>query len=176
MSLNDRELGVGKGVDVHSGVANPTTSSTHADPLASNFVRFSFSWPVTVIMLISTQVSDPTTDQVGAGASANFTGHEQAARTFKQTAGVVEGRPGIIESTNIDPLNENSNKGDGWTNATRTPGSDQRSSAGGVLSGAANAAYGAAGVASGAAKYAYGHATGDEATKQAGSEAVWGKQ
>ena len=48
---------------------------------------------------------------MGAGAGPGFDGHEQAARNFSQTAGVVEGRPGIIESTNIDPLNENSNKG-----------------------------------------------------------------
>ena len=41
----------------------------------------------------------------------NFDGDKQAARTFKQTAGVIEGRPGILETTNIDPLNENSNKG-----------------------------------------------------------------
>ena len=47
----------------------------------------------------------------GAGAGDNFDGDKQAARTFKETAGVVEGRPGIIETTNIDPLNENSNKG-----------------------------------------------------------------
>ncbi|KAK1232963.1 hypothetical protein PQX77_003877 [Marasmius sp. AFHP31] len=37
-----------------------------------------------------------------------------------QQAGVVEARPGIIESSNIDPLNENSNKDDGWANAKST--------------------------------------------------------
>ena len=59
------------------------------------------------------QVTDPTDETLGAGAAGNFnfTGHKEAARNFSQTAGVVEGRPGIIESTNIDPLNENSNKG-----------------------------------------------------------------
>ncbi|KAI0059088.1 hypothetical protein BV25DRAFT_1809609 [Artomyces pyxidatus] len=154
MSLNDRELGVGKGVDVHPGVANPTASNTHSDPLSSNFV------------------TDPTASDFGAGAGPNFQGHKQAARTLKETSGVVEGRPGIIESTNIDPLNENSNKDDGWANATRTPGSD---SSGGVLSGAAGAAYGAANAAAGAAKYAYGHVAGDEQTKKAGSDALFGK-
>lgn len=59
----------------------------------------------------SAQVTDPTTDSFGAGVGSNFTGHEDAARNFRKTAGVVEGRPGIVESTNIDPLNENSNKG-----------------------------------------------------------------
>lgn len=41
MSLNDKDvtLGGNKGVDLHPGVANPTASSTHADPLAANFVR-----------------------------------------------------------------------------------------------------------------------------------------
>ena len=57
------------------------------------------------------QVTDPTDETLGAGAAGNFTGHKEAARNFSQAAGVVEGRPGIIESTNIDPLNENSNKG-----------------------------------------------------------------
>jgi hypothetical protein len=61
------------------------------------------------------KVTDPTTDDLGAGAGANFDGHKQATRNFKETAGVVEGRPGVIESSNIDPLNENSNKG--WLDA-----------------------------------------------------------
>ena len=41
MSLNDKDLTLGgnKGVDHYPGVANPTASSTHTDPLASNFVR-----------------------------------------------------------------------------------------------------------------------------------------
>ena len=35
MSLNDTDVTIGgnKGVDVHPGVANPTISSTHANPL-----------------------------------------------------------------------------------------------------------------------------------------------
>lgn len=48
------------------------------------------------------------------------------------------------------------------------------------MSGAANTASSyaasAASVAAGAAKVAYGHVAGDEATKEAGKEAVWGKQ
>ncbi|KAJ8078625.1 hypothetical protein AAF712_001389 [Marasmius tenuissimus] len=43
----------------------------------------------------------------------------------KQQHGVVEARPGIIESSNIDPLNENSNKDDGWANATSTTNSGE---------------------------------------------------
>ena len=40
MSLNDTDvtLGGNRGVDLHPGVANPTISSTHADPLKANFV------------------------------------------------------------------------------------------------------------------------------------------
>ena len=34
-----------------------------------------------------------------------------AKKAMYAEAGVIEARPGIIESTNIDPLNENSNKG-----------------------------------------------------------------
>ena len=61
--------------------------------------------------IITRQVTDPTSETRGAGAGANFTGDADAARNFKQTAGVVEGRPGIIESTHIDPLSEHSNDG-----------------------------------------------------------------
>lgn len=139
-------------------------------------------------------MEDPTTDSVGAGAGSNFAGHEDAARNFRQTAGVVEGRPGIIESANIDPLNENSNKGelplprlhasdgaddscvdDGWANASST-GTGIGATASTAASTAAGAAMSAANMAAGAARMAYGHAVGDEAAKQAGKEAVWGKQ
>ncbi|KAH9929641.1 hypothetical protein B0H21DRAFT_109906 [Amylocystis lapponica] len=161
MALNDKDMSLGgnKGVDLHPGVANPTTSSTHADPLAANFV------------------TDPTTDELGAGAGSNFTGHKEAARNFSATAGVVEGRPGIIKSTNIDPLNENSNKYDGWANASQTRSeSDGHDGTSSAYDTAASYASGAASVASGAAQMAYGHVVGDEASKQAGKEAVWGKQ
>ena len=51
-------------------------------------------------------MDDPTTEEKAAGAGPNFQGHIQAAKNFKGTAGVIEGRPGIIESTHIDPLRE----------------------------------------------------------------------
>jgi uncharacterized protein YjbJ (UPF0337 family) len=41
---------------------------------------------------------------------------------------------------------------------------------------ATSAASSAANMAAGAAKLAYGHATGDEASKRAGAEAVWGQE
>jgi len=155
MSLNDKDvtLGGNKAVDQYPGVANPTTASVHPDPLAANLV------------------TDPTTEEFGAGVGGNFMGHKEAARNFSKTSGVVEGRPGIIESTNIDPLNENSNKDDGWANVSQTgPASaDARGTATGYVSSAA-------GVAAGAARLAYGHVAGDEQAKQAGKEAVWGKE
>ncbi|GJE98144.1 hypothetical protein PsYK624_143660 [Phanerochaete sordida] len=159
MSMNDKDstLYGARGVDVYPGVANPTESSRNDDPLQANFV------------------TDPTTDSFGAGAPSNFTGHEDAARNFRQTAGVVEGRPGIIESTNIDPLNENSNKDDGWANA-RSTGTGIGAAASSVASTATSTAMSAANMAAGAARMAYGHAVGDEQAKQAGKEAVWGKQ
>ncbi|ESK93053.1 hypothetical protein Moror_8956 [Moniliophthora roreri MCA 2997] len=102
MALNDKPMR-NMGTDVHPGVANPTAHSNNSDPMQDNFV------------------TDPTTDDRGAGAGPNFEGDRMAARNFKQTAGVIEGRPGIIETTNIDPLNENSNKDDGWANAKSNP-------------------------------------------------------
>ena len=47
MSLNDTDVTIGgnKGVDVHPGVANPTISSTHANPLKANFVSHSTFMP-----------------------------------------------------------------------------------------------------------------------------------
>jgi hypothetical protein len=61
--------------------------------------------------MVTLQADDPTNPEVGAGAGSNFRGDEDAAKLFKDTAGVVEGRPGIIESTGLDPLIESSNKG-----------------------------------------------------------------
>ncbi|KAI0654771.1 hypothetical protein C8Q70DRAFT_894382, partial [Cubamyces menziesii] len=128
MSLNDTDatLGGNRGVSLHPGVANPTASSTHDNPLAANFVN------------------DPTTGARGAGAGDNFTGHREARRNFSQSAGVVEGRPGIIETTNIDPLNEDSNKDDGWANARSSSTSTSASGVGAALSGTAQTAYNAA--------------------------------
>ncbi|KAI5899689.1 uncharacterized protein SCHCODRAFT_02605840 [Schizophyllum commune H4-8] len=152
MSVNDKQLNQGFGADVYPGSANPTSSSNHANPMRNNFV------------------DDPTTASRGAGAGPNFDGDRQAQRNFSQTAGVVEGRPGIIESSHIDPLSETANKDDGWANATQTP----RTQAG-IAGTAKNIATSAATVASGTAQAAYGFAMGDEQAKKAGKEAVFGK-
>ncbi|KAH9484325.1 hypothetical protein JR316_0003806 [Psilocybe cubensis] len=102
MALNDQNIlqQSGMGANTYPGIANPTPSSGAVDPTASNFVN------------------DPTTATRGAGAGLNFEGHKNAKQNLRDAAGVVEARPGIIETTNIDPLNENSNKDDGWANAT----------------------------------------------------------
>ncbi|KAI0668513.1 hypothetical protein C8Q78DRAFT_1047498 [Trametes maxima] len=161
MSLNDKDvtLGANTAVDPYPGVANPTASSTHADPLAANFV------------------TDPTTEALGAGAPNDFAGHKEVQRNFGKSAGVVEGRPGIIESTNIDPLNENSNKDDGWANAQSSR--ERLSSAGSSLGSAAQATYntatsvvsGAASVVSGVGQSAYRRiVAGDEKARRSGKE------
>ena len=75
---------------------------------------------------------------------------------------------------------------DGWANA-RSAGtgigsteteidSTTSSTASSAATMAANATMSAANMAAGAARMAYGHAMGDEASKQAGKEAIWGKQ
>ncbi|KAI0928012.1 hypothetical protein AcW1_005393 [Taiwanofungus camphoratus] len=93
MSLNDKDTtpGGNNGVDLYPGVANPTTSSTHANPRSQFCNR-----------------PDIQRNRARAATLA------EAARNFSKTAGVVEGRPGIIETSNIGPLNENSNINDGW--------------------------------------------------------------
>ncbi|THH27065.1 hypothetical protein EUX98_g7131 [Antrodiella citrinella] len=158
MSLNDKDTTLygSHGVDAYPGVANPTKSSQNSDPLAANFV------------------TDPTTDEVGAGAGPNFAGGRDAARTFKQGAGVVEARPGIIESSHIDPLDENSSRDDSWANThpnSTGTGAGVGSTASGAMNTAASMTYNAAGVA----QMAYGTAVGDESHKKAGKETVWGK-
>lgn len=57
------------------------------------------------------QVIYPTDATIGAGAGPHFNGAHDAARNFSQSAGVCEGRLGIIELTHIDTLSESSKKG-----------------------------------------------------------------
>jgi len=153
MASNDRDptLGGPKAADVHPGVANPTSFST-GNPLAANFV------------------GNPTSQDKGAGAGANFQGGSQAARSLKQTSAVKEGSSGIIETTHIDPLRENS-KDDDFAKATQTPGSGNRQGLGQKAYDAANTASEMAG---GTAKTAYGTVTGDQAAKQAGKDSIYG--
>ena len=124
MSLNDTTIQATKGSTVYPGVANPHPCPD-ADPMEANFVgpplfaRRSASHHPLATVRTNNQVPDPTTETRGAGAGENFAGGRDAARalgqlqTDKKTAGsgVVEGRPGIIESTHIGPFDERSNDG-----------------------------------------------------------------
>ncbi|KAJ7709984.1 hypothetical protein B0H17DRAFT_1191112 [Mycena rosella] len=157
MALNDKNMPIGaQGVGVYPGVANPTSSSMPTNPMETNFV------------------TDPTSEERGAGAGPNFEGDKNAKRLFKETAGVVEGEPGIIESTNVHPLRPDSNDDDGWAHATVQPGSQNATT--NELKSEPGMVGKAASVATGGAKMAYGYATGNEEVKQAGAEAVYGKQ
>ncbi len=70
--------------------------------------------------------------------------------------------------------NSTINVDDGWANAAaRTTGPGITGAAWDTASGAASSA---ATMATGTARMAYGHIAGDEDAKQAGKEAVWGKQ
>jgi len=146
MALNDKNLPIGaQGVGVYPGVANPTSSSMPTNPMETNFV------------------TDPTSSDRGAGAGPNFEGDKQAKRLFKETAGVIESEPGIIESTNVHPLRPDSNDDDGWAHATVKPGSQNTSEpAPGVASQAANMA---TNMASKGAKMAYEAVYGTEEKK-----------
>jgi len=152
MALNDRDPTIGgfKSVDVHPGVANPTSFGGTGNPLAANFV------------------DNPTSQDKGAGAGPKFQGGSQAARSLKQTSAVKEGSSGIIETTHIDPLNDNPNKDDGFANGSQTPGSGNRQ---GLGQKAANTTSEKAG---GTAKAAYGTVTGDQAIKQTGKDSIYG--
>jgi len=88
MSLNDKDVSLGgaKGADVYPGVMNATSSSDTSNPMAQNFV------------------DDPTSTEKGAGAGATFAGGKDAKAALRAGAGVVEARPGIIDSSNIEPL------------------------------------------------------------------------
>jgi len=112
-------------------------------------------------------VTDPTTSERGAGAGPTFEGDKQAKRLFKETAGVIEGEPGIIESTNVHPLRPDSNDDDGWAHASGR--NNTTTTEPGITAKAAD-------IATGGAKMAYGYATGNEEVKQAGVDAVYGSK
>ena len=64
---------------------------------------------------------------------------------------------------------------DGWANV-RPSGTGIGATGSGALAAASSTASSAATMTTGAARMAYGHLAGDEAAKQAGKEAVWGKE
>jgi len=60
---------------------------------------------------VSNFIDNSAGNERGAGASKNFTGDRMAKKSMRAEAGVIESQLGIIETTNIDSLNQNSNKG-----------------------------------------------------------------
>jgi len=105
--FNDKSMKPGVSNDVWPGSANPTTRNAGGDTRAANFI------------------DDPTTGERGAGAPSNFTGDRAAKKAMLAQAGVIESQPGIIETTNIDPLNQDSNKDDGWAGHSNTKRPDK---------------------------------------------------
>jgi len=77
-----------KGADIYPGVMNATSSSDTSNPMTQNFVN------------------DPTSADKGSGAGDTFSGGRNAKNALNPQAGVVESRPGIIESSQIEPLDE----------------------------------------------------------------------
>ncbi|KAF9218403.1 hypothetical protein BS17DRAFT_762442 [Gyrodon lividus] len=127
MALNDRNPTLGE--DRGTNVPNPT----HTDP-----------------------VTEPSTKEKGAGARPAFKGDKDTRRSLKETASVVEGQSGIIESTHIDPLNEASNQGAGIGGDIATQGVKE------LLFN----------VTEGAANVAHGVAIGDKGITEAGKQAL----
>ncbi|KAG8997029.1 hypothetical protein FRB95_002091 [Tulasnella sp. JGI-2019a] len=65
---------------------NATSSSDTSNPMTQNFVDHA------------------TSSEVGAGARANFAGGKDAKATLRAASGVIEPRPGIVESSKTEPL------------------------------------------------------------------------
>ncbi|KAF5315772.1 hypothetical protein D9611_004647 [Ephemerocybe angulata] len=105
------------------------------------------------------------------GAGTEFREQLSAQRVYNESTGVIEHHPGIIESSNIDPLNENSNKGndlvyvenDGWANLTSGPGGSRNVTEKKPTN-----------FAAGVMKLAYGTLAGNEQKKEEGREAMHG--
>ncbi|EUC66771.1 Sgt1 [Rhizoctonia solani AG-3 Rhs1AP] len=136
MSLNDLSINPSQ-ANVYNGVANPTSSSLTSDPKRDNFV------------------TDPTSDEAGAGAGPGFQGGQDAKRALKNAAGVVEAHPGILEEVNIPPL---SNEEPGFD----APSTQKTSTATSTLSGGA--------------KIAFGTVTGNQDTLEQGRQEYYGEK
>jgi len=161
MSLNDKDITLGgpQGTDVYPGIMNPAPFG-NGDPKATNFVK------------------DPTSELVGAGAGANFAGGRDAERSMKHAAGVVEAKPGIIESTQIEPLDSKSDPLEPSADKEDQVATDNSKSrlSGYPGAGSISSAFETGTtMAGGAAKVAYGTVTGDQATFEQGKKDVYGQ-
>ncbi|KAL4076978.1 hypothetical protein V8B97DRAFT_1361800 [Scleroderma yunnanense] len=140
MALNERNTGGNKGVGAYPSIAKPIPHSSPSDPA---------------------KVTVPITQE--RGRSAEFRSDRDAKRAMRRYSGVIEGHPGIIESTHIEPLDEDYNvdeAGLGRAMGQSTPMQAQN------LKGRITT------VAEGTANIVYGIATGDQKAKQVGKKAL----
>ncbi|KAI6028825.1 hypothetical protein F5J12DRAFT_396887 [Pisolithus orientalis] len=140
MALNERDNGASKAASIYPGsTSNP-------------------------------KVPEPTFGEKGTGTGAHLKGHRDdikhaqrdAMHTRRASAGVVEGYPGIIESSHIEPLDEEYKEGAG---RGRTMGRSIPTQGQGLKERLATAAEGAANIV-------YGVATGDHQATKAGKESL----
>jgi len=106
--------------------------------------------------MMTSHVTDPVSKDRGAAGDSEFQAERDARRAQRRYSGVVEGHPGIIESTHIEPLKEEGGARSGTSTPANTQGLKERVAA----------------AAEGAANVIYGIATGDQKAKQAGKEAL----
>ncbi|KAG6334438.1 hypothetical protein ID866_4652, partial [Astraeus odoratus] len=103
--------------------------------------------------------TDPASKDRGATHDSEFWAERDARKAQRRYSGVVEGHPGIIESTHIEPLKEDYKEGgarSGQSTPVGTQGLKERVSM----------------AAEGVANVIYGIATGDQKAKRAGKEAL----
>lgn len=149
MALNERNIGTNKTTGAYPGIANPTPHSAS----------------------LSTKATDPTAKEIGAGTGSQSVGRRddakhaqrEAMHTRRASAGVVEGHPGIIESSHIEPLDDEYKEGE--TGRGRTMGRSTPTQTQALKDRIATAAEGAANIV-------YGVATGDQQATNAGKEAL----
>ncbi|KAF6765155.1 hypothetical protein DFP72DRAFT_1058957 [Ephemerocybe angulata] len=152
---------------VYPGVANPNPSNAIDSTARDNpdFVcALDYIAPLDVSLSKSLQAAAQDTGRFRpGGAGTEFREQLSAQRVYNESPGVIEHHPGIIESSNIDPLNENSNKDDGWANSTSGPGGSRNVTEKKPTN-----------FAAGAMKLAYGTLAGNEQKKEEGREAMHG--
>ncbi|QRW19278.1 hypothetical protein RhiXN_00684 [Rhizoctonia solani] len=147
-----------QGTDVYEGVANPTSSQPQPTQNGQLCTYQSSPIPHTHTSQFCEQVTDPTSDEAGAGAGPTFQGGRDAKRALNAGAGVVEARPGILEGTNIPPLSNDEPEFGAPSNKSST------------------APAGTASTISGGAKIALGTVTGNQETLDQGRQEYYGEK
>ncbi|ELU41715.1 Sgt1 [Rhizoctonia solani AG-1 IA] len=129
----------------------------------SSFSHSATHPPLTLSLVCRELVTDPTSDEAGAGAGPTFQGGRDAKRALNAGAGVVEARPGILEGTNIPPLsNDEPEFGESFTEHAPSNKSS-------------TAPAGTASTISGGAKIALGTVTGNQETLDQGRQEYYGE-